>query len=71
MGDLSPRVKWQSVNLTTHLHLLQRLRMCGGIRPLPHKPTWRAQKNLPSFYSKYPARYSYLVVKVIKHVTFQ
>jgi hypothetical protein len=30
----------QSVNLTTHLHLVLRLRMCGAIHPFPHTSSW-------------------------------
>jgi hypothetical protein len=34
------------VNLTTHLHLVSRLRMNGFIPPLLHSPKWRAQRKL-------------------------
>jgi hypothetical protein len=29
------------LNLTTHLHLVSRLRMRGAILPLPNTPSWR------------------------------
>jgi len=31
----------QGVKLTTHLHLVQRLRMRGAVPPLPYKSLWR------------------------------
>jgi hypothetical protein len=34
LGVLSPEVKWPGMNLTTHLHLVQRSRMCKGVPPL-------------------------------------
>jgi len=30
------------VNLTAHLHLLQKLRMRGAIPPMHHKPSWHS-----------------------------
>jgi hypothetical protein len=34
---LSPGVKRPGREATTHLHLMPKSRMCGGIPPLPHK----------------------------------
>jgi hypothetical protein len=33
---ISPDKRGQDVKLITHLHLLERLRMCGGLSVLPH-----------------------------------
>jgi hypothetical protein len=30
----------RGVKLTTHLHLVPSLRMCGAISPLPNTPSW-------------------------------
>jgi len=30
--------------LTTHLHLVPKLRMTGSIPPLPHVPSWHAEE---------------------------
>jgi len=34
----------RGVKLTTHLHLIPRLRMCGVMIPLPHTHSWRAER---------------------------
>jgi hypothetical protein len=35
----------QSAKLTTHLHLTEKLRTRTAIIPLPHMPSWHAQRN--------------------------
>jgi hypothetical protein len=48
-GHIQPPMKWattfkpRGVNLTTHLHLAPRLRMCAAL--LPHMRPWREQKT--------------------------
>jgi hypothetical protein len=36
----------RGVKLTTHLHPVLRLRMCGAIPLSPHMPSWRAHRQL-------------------------
>jgi hypothetical protein len=33
------------VELPNHMHLAPRVRMAGDIPPLPHTPSWRAQRK--------------------------
>jgi hypothetical protein len=40
-GALSMGVKRPGLELTTHLHLVPRLRMCEAMSPLPNTPSWR------------------------------
>lgn len=44
MKTLSPGSSGQATRLTTHLHLLTRLRMSGA--PLPHVTSWHTQRQL-------------------------
>ena len=42
----------RGLKVTTHCHPVQNLRSSGDIPPLPHMPSWRAQKkNLPLPYN--------------------
>jgi hypothetical protein len=43
-GVLSQGVKWPVVNLTSHHHLMESLRMSGVIPLLPNMSTWRSAK---------------------------
>ena len=45
-GLLSPRLSSSSVMLTTHLHLVLKLRMSGAIPPFTHMPSWYAEGKL-------------------------
>jgi hypothetical protein len=45
-GALSQGVKRPERKIHTHLHLVQRLRISGGISPVPYMPSWRAQEQL-------------------------
>jgi hypothetical protein len=44
MKTLSPRSSGQGTKLTTHLHLVTKLRMSGA--PLPHMTSWHTQRQL-------------------------
>jgi len=43
MGFSAGEQNSQCGKLTTHLHLMLRLRISGSILPLPHVPLWHAQ----------------------------
>jgi hypothetical protein len=47
-GVLSSGVQQLGLKLTTHLHLVPRLRMHGSIPPLSHTSTWHKVLPLPS-----------------------
>jgi hypothetical protein len=40
-------------NLTTSIYLMQRLRMSGTVPPLPHMPSWHAQRQLYIYFFCY------------------
>jgi hypothetical protein len=40
-GTLSPGVKRQGVKLTTHLHVIPRIRLRGAKTSIPHTSSWR------------------------------
>jgi negative regulator of sigma E activity len=42
----SVRIMWLGMWLTTHLHLVQSLRMRGAISPLPNMPSRHVQEEL-------------------------
>ena len=44
-------VKCPMRDLTTHLHLVLRLRMTGAVSPLPNMPQWPARRQLHFTYS--------------------
>jgi hypothetical protein len=68
LGSTQPPIQWvpglfswrqsgQGMKLTTHLHLVLRLRMLGAIPPLPHMSAWRgaylsARDNFIFLYSQ-------------------
>jgi len=39
------------VKLTTHLHLVLRLRMRGAVPLHPYMPSWHAQRNLEYYFT--------------------
>ena len=47
--DVNREVNGRSVNPTTHLHLVPRLKMSGVVSPLPHMPSWRGKGKLLLF----------------------
>jgi hypothetical protein len=62
---LVPKIQsGRGFNVTSHIHVVPRLRTSGGIRPLPHKPSWRGHgiiynnkmRNPATAYSKCPRR---------------
>jgi hypothetical protein len=46
-GSFPRKSSGRVVKLTTHLHLMPRLRMRGAVPPLPHTSSWRGALSLP------------------------
>jgi len=46
MGTLSQRLKQLRRKVYTHLHLVHRLIITGGIPPVTYMPSWRTQEEL-------------------------
>jgi hypothetical protein len=46
MGTLSQRLKQLRCKVYTHLHLVHKLRITGGIPPVTYMPSWRTQEEL-------------------------
>jgi hypothetical protein len=43
-GTVSPEGSGCGVKLTTHLHLVQKLRMRGALSPIPYTSSWRVHE---------------------------